>query len=156
SGRPHRFHQVSTDEVYGSLGPDDPAFTETSPYAPNSPYAASKAASDHLVRAAHRTYGLHVTTSHCSNNYGPYQFPEKLIPRLLITALHGYPLPIYGDGLQRRDWLHVEDHCRAIELILARGTVGERYNVGGGKELDNLTLVHTLCGLIASAGIAQA
>lgn len=151
SGRPHRFHHVSTDEVYGSLGLDDAPFTETTPYAPNSPYAASKAASDHLVRASHRTFGLQVTSSHCSNNYGPYQFPEKLIPRLLINALHGQPLPIYGDGLNRRDWLHVEDHCRGIELTLNRGTVGETYNIGGGVELENLTLVDALCGLLDRA-----
>jgi dTDP-glucose 4,6-dehydratase len=146
-----RFHHVSTDEVYGSLAADDPAFTEETPYAPNSPYAASKAASDHLVRAYHRTFGLPVTTSNCSNNYGPYQFPEKLIPLLLINALEGKPLPIYGDGLNVRDWLFVEDHCRAIEAILERGAVGETYNIGGGAELPNLRLVGLLSRLIDEA-----
>jgi dTDP-glucose 4,6-dehydratase len=146
-----RFHHVSTDEVYGSLGPEDPAFTERTAYAPNSPYAASKAAADHLVRAYHRTFGLPVTTSNCSNNYGPYQFPEKLIPLLLINALEGKPWPIYGDSLNVRDWLFVEDHCRAIEAILDRGTVGETYNVGGGAELTNLELVRVLSGLIDDA-----
>ena len=140
-----RFHHVSTDEVYGSLGPNDPAFTERTAYAPNSPYAASKAASDHLVRAYHRTYGLPVTTSNCSNNYGPYQFPEKLIPLMLVNALEGKPLPVYGDGEHRRDWLHVEDHCRGIELVLERGRLGECYNIGGGKEISNLDLVRALC-----------
>ncbi|MBS0614046.1 MAG: dTDP-glucose 4,6-dehydratase, partial [Proteobacteria bacterium] len=120
----HRFHHVSTDEVYGSLGPTDPGFTEDSPYAPNSPYSASKAASDHLVRAYHATYGLSTTVTNCSNNYGPYQFPEKLIPLMIVNILHGKPLPVYGDGLQVRDWLHVEDHCRAIELALRRGREG--------------------------------
>ena len=148
SGAPHRFHHVSTDEVYGSLGPDDAAFSETTPYAPNSPYSASKAASDHLVRAYHHTYGLQVTTSNCSNNYGPYQFPEKLIPLFLINALHGRPLPIYGDGLQVRDWLHVQDHCRGIAAVLARGRIGETYNIGGGAELANLTVIDTLCDAI--------
>src|SRR5437867_6405199 len=146
-----RFHHVSTDEVYGSLAPEDPAFTEQTPYAPNSPYAASKAASDHLVRAYHRTFGLPVTTSNCSNNYGPYQFPEKLIPLFLINALEGKSLPIYGDGLNVRDWLFVEDHCRAIEAILERGTVGETYNIGGGAELPNLRLVSLLSRLIDEA-----
>ncbi len=141
----HRFHHVSTDEVYGSLGPTDPAFHERTPYAPNSPYSASKAASDHLVRAYHHTYGLEVTTSNCSNNYGPFHFPEKLIPLTIVNILHGRPLPIYGDGKNVRDWLHVSDHCRGIDLILARGTVGEVYNVGGGAERENLDLVHTLC-----------
>src|SRR5690606_22264034 len=122
--RPHRFHHVSTDEVFGSLGPDDPAFRETTPYAPNSPYAASKAASDHLVRAWHHTYGLQVTTSNCSNNYGPYHFPEKLIPLTIVNLLEGRPLPVYGDGGQVRDWLYVEDHCRGIEAVLCRGRVG--------------------------------
>ena len=145
SGRPHRFHHISTDEVYGSLGPDDPAAAERSPYAPNSPYAASKAAADHLVRAYHRTYGLEVTVSNCSNNFGPCQFPEKLIPLFLINALHGRTLPVYGDGLQIRDWLHVDDHCRAIELILQRGRAGECYNIGGGVEMENLALAETLC-----------
>jgi len=145
SGRAHRFHHISTDEVYGTLGPDDPAFCETTPYAPNSPYAASKAASDHLARSYHHTYGLEVTTSNCSNNYGPYQFPEKLIPLFLVNALHGRPLPIYGDGQQVRDWLYVEDHCRGIELVIEKGRVGECYNVGGGAELANLLVIETLC-----------
>ena len=145
SGTPHRFHHVSTDEVYGSLGPDDPAFSETTPYAPNSPYSASKAASDHLVRAYHHTYGLEVTTSNCSNNYGPYQFPEKLIPLFLINALHGRSLPIYGDGMNVRDWLHVEDHCRGIERVLTSGRVGDTYNIGGGAELPNMTVIDTIC-----------
>jgi dTDP-glucose 4,6-dehydratase len=141
----HRFHHVSTDEVYGSLGPRDPPFRETTPYAPNSPYSASKAASDHLVRAYHHTYGLQVTTSNCSNNYGPYHFPEKLIPLIIVNILHGRPLPIYGDGRNVRDWLHVSDHCRAIELILETGKVGEVYNVGGRAEVENLQLVRSLC-----------
>ena len=145
SGRPHRFHHVSTDEVYGSLGPQDPPFSESTVYAPNSPYAASKAGSDHLVRAYHHTYGLQVTTSHCSNNYGPYQFPEKLIPLFIINALAGRALPIYGDGLNVRDWLHVDDHCRGIELILKHGTSGETYNIGGGQELPNLAVVDHIC-----------
>ncbi|HID96577.1 MAG TPA: dTDP-glucose 4,6-dehydratase [Thermodesulfobacteriaceae bacterium] len=144
----HRFHHVSTDEVYGSLGPDDPAFTEKTPYAPNSPYAASKAASDHLVRAYHHTYGLDVTTSNCSNNYGPYQFPEKLIPLMLINILAGKPLPVYGDGLNIRDWLHVEDHCRGIELILKKGRPGEVYNIGGNTELTNIEIIRILCSLL--------
>ncbi|MGF1607195.1 MAG: dTDP-glucose 4,6-dehydratase [Rhodothalassiaceae bacterium] len=151
SGRPHRFHHVSTDEVYGSLNPDDPAFTEQTPYAPNSPYAASKAASDHLVRGYHRTYGLQTTISNCSNNYGPYQFPEKLIPLFLINALHGRPLPIYGDGLQVRDWLHVADHCRGIEQVISKGRAGEVYNIGGGAELPNMTVIETLCAAIDNA-----
>ena len=144
SGRPHRFHHVSTDEVYGSLEPDEPAFAETTAYAPNSPYSASKAGSDHLVRAYHHTYGLETTTSNCSNNYGPFQFPEKLIPLFTLNALSGRPLPIYGDGMNVRDWLHVEDHCRGIELILAHGRVGETYNVGGGQELPNLTVIEEI------------
>ncbi|MDH5298168.1 MAG: dTDP-glucose 4,6-dehydratase [Desulfobulbaceae bacterium] len=147
-GRLHRFHHVSTDEVYGSLGPADPPFTETTPYAPNSPYSASKAASDHLVRAYHHTYGLSVTTSNCSNNYGPYQFPEKLIPLVLINILHGKPLPIYGDGLNVRDWLYVEDHCRGIDLILEKGRPGEVYNLGGNNEWANIDIVRHLCGLL--------
>ncbi len=151
SGAAHRFHHVSTDEVYGSLGPDDAAFSETTPYAPNSPYSASKAASDHLVRAYYHTYGLQVTTSNCSNNYGPYQFPEKLIPLFLINALHGRALPIYGDGMQIRDWLHVEDHCRGIAAVLAHGKVGETYNIGGGAELPNLTVIDTLCAAVDAA-----
>ncbi len=151
SGQPHRFHHVSTDEVYGSLGPSDPAFSEITPYQPNSPYSASKAASDHLVRAYHHTYGLQTTTSNCSNNYGPYQFPEKLIPLFLINALHGKPLPIYGDGMNVRDWLYVEDHCRGIELALTKGRIGETYNIGGGAELPNLTVIDTLCAAIDQA-----
>jgi dTDP-glucose 4,6-dehydratase len=151
TGKPHRFHHVSTDEVYGSLGPNDPAFSETTPYQPNSPYSASKAASDHLVRAYHHTYGLATTTSNCSNNYGPYQFPEKLIPLFLINALHGKPLPIYGDGMNVRDWLYVEDHCRGIELALTKGLVGETYNIGGGAELPNITVIGTLCAAIDQA-----
>lgn len=144
----HRFHQVSTDEVYGSLGPDDPAFTESTPCAPNSPYSASKAAADHLVRAYGHTYGLAVTTSRCSNNYGPYQFPEKLIPLAIVNVLAGKPVPIYGDGRNVRDWLHVADHCRGLELILERGTPGATYNVGGGAECDNLSLIESLCGIL--------
>jgi dTDP-glucose 4,6-dehydratase len=144
-GVDHRFHHISTDEVFGSLGMDDPAFSETTPYAPNSPYSASKAASDHLVRAYHHTYGLQVTTSNCSNNYGPYQYPEKLIPLFLLNALSGKPLPIYGDGMNVRDWLHVEDHCRGIEACLDRGQPGETYNIGGGAELPNLTVIDTIC-----------
>jgi dTDP-glucose 4,6-dehydratase len=143
----HRFHHVSTDEVYGSLGPQDPSFHELTPYAPNSPYSASKAASDHLVRAYHHTYGLQVTTSNCSNNYGPYHFPEKLIPLMIVNILHGRPLPVYGDGRNVRDWLHVSDHCRGIELILSKGSPGEVYNIGGGAESENLKLVHTLCAI---------
>jgi dTDP-glucose 4,6-dehydratase len=141
----HRFHHVSTDEVYGSLGPQDPSFTETTAYAPNSPYSASKAASDHLVRAYHHTFGLKVTTSNCSNNYGPYHFPEKLIPLMIVNILHGRPLPVYGDGRNVRDWLHVSDHCRGIELILQHGRVGEVYNIGGGSECENIQLVRLLC-----------
>jgi dTDP-glucose 4,6-dehydratase len=141
----HRFHHVSTDEVYGSLGPADPAFTETTAYAPNSPYAASKAASDHLVRAYHHTYGLETTISNCSNNYGPRHFPEKLIPLVIINILHGKPLPIYGDGKNVRDWLHVEDHCRGIAAILETGIAGEVYNIGGRSECENLELVRLLC-----------
>jgi dTDP-glucose 4,6-dehydratase len=141
----HRFHHVSTDEVYGSLGSDDPAFHESTPYAPNSPYSASKAASDHLVRAYHHTYGLQVTTSNCSNNYGPFHFPEKLIPLMIVNLLHGRALPIYGDGRNVRDWLHVSDHCRGIDLILKKGRPGEVYNIGGGVESENLKLVETLC-----------
>jgi dTDP-glucose 4,6-dehydratase len=151
SGRPHRFHHISTDEVYGSLGPEDAAFHELTPYAPNSPYSASKAASDHLVRAYHRTFGLHTTISNCSNNFGPYQHPEKLIPLFLINALHGRALPLYGDGGNVRDWLDVADHCRAIELILDQGRPGETYNVGGGAEMANLDLVHQLCAAVDRA-----
>jgi dTDP-glucose 4,6-dehydratase len=151
TGRPHRFHHVSTDEVFGSLAPGDSPFRETTPYRPNSPYSASKAASDHLVRAYHHTYGLQVTTSNCSNNYGPYQFPEKLIPLFIINALLGRPLPIYGDGGNVRDWLYVEDHCRGIELVLARGRVGETYNIGGGNELSNLAVSDRLCEIVDEA-----
>src|SRR6266478_7547629 len=140
-----RFLHVSTDEVYGSLEADAPPFQETTPYAPNSPYAASKAASDHLVRAYHRTYGLPVLTTNCSNNYGPYQFPEKLIPLVIRRALAGEPLPIYGDGQQIRDWLYVEDHCRAIVRVLEVGRVGEVYNIGGWNEQPNLHVVKTIC-----------
>jgi dTDP-glucose 4,6-dehydratase len=147
----HRFHHVSTDEVYGSLGPADPAFAETTPYAPNSPYSATKAASDHLVRAYHHTYGLSVTTSNCSNNYGPRHFPEKLIPLIIVNILRGLPLPIYGDGRNVRDWLHVEDHCRGIDLVLSRGAIGEVYNIGGGSEAENISLVRLLCGLVDEA-----
>lgn len=145
SGREHRFHHVSTDEVFGSLGPTDLASSETTPYQPNSPYSASKASSDHLVRAYHRTFGLDVTTSHCSNNYGPYQYPEKLIPLFILGALSGRPLPIYGDGMNVRDWLHVEDHCRGIEACLDLGKPGEAYNIGGGLELANLEVVNRIC-----------
>jgi dTDP-glucose 4,6-dehydratase len=145
---PHRFHHVSTDEVYGSLEPHDPAFRETTPYAPNSPYAASKAASDHLVRAYHHTYGLDVTISNCSNNYGPFQFPEKLIPLVLMNMLSGKALPIYGDGSNVRDWLYVEDHCRGIEAILERGEPGRVYNIGGLNEQRNIDLVRILCGVV--------
>lgn len=145
SGRRHRFHHVSTDEVYGSLGPTDPPFRETTPYAPNSPYAASKAASDHLVRAYHHTYGLDVVTTNCSNNYGPFQFPEKLIPLFTLNCLMGHPLPIYGDGQNVRDWLHVADHCHGIALALESGVAGETYNIGGGQELPNLSVVEAIC-----------
>jgi dTDP-glucose 4,6-dehydratase len=141
----HRFLHVSTDEVFGSLRPADPAFCETTPYAPNSPYAASKAASDHLVRAYHQTYGLNVVTSNCSNNYGPYQFPEKLIPLVILNALEGRPLPVYGDGGQIRDWLFVEDHARALIAAFSRGKPGEVYTIGGDNEMTNLELVCTLC-----------
>ena len=144
----HRFHHVSTDEVYGSLGPKEAAFSEITPYAPNSPYAASKAASDHLVRAYGHTYGLQVTISNCSNNYGPFQFPEKLIPLMILNALAGRPLPVYGDGQQIRDWLYVEDHCEAIASILKRGRPGETYNVGGGNQPANLTIVRTICDML--------
>ena len=142
-----RFLHVSTDEVYGSLG-DTGKFTETTPYAPNSPYSASKAASDHLVRAFHHTYGLPVLTTNCSNNYGPFQFPEKLIPLVIAKALAGEPLPVYGDGSNVRDWLYVEDHCAAIRAVLAGGRVGEVYNVGGDAERRNIEVVHTICALL--------
>lgn len=155
SGIPHRFHHVSTDEVYGSLGPSDPAFSETTPYAPNSPYSASKAGSDHLVRAYHHTYGLEVTTSNCSNNYGPYQYPEKLIPLFLLNCLHGRPLPIYGDGMNVRDWLHVEDHCNGIERVLLRGRPGETYNIGGGQELPNMAVIDQICATVDAAFAAD-
>ena len=143
-----RFLHVSTDEVYGSLKPEDPAFKETNTYEPNSPYSASKAASDHLVRAYHHTYGLPVLTTNCSNNYGPYHFPEKLIPLVIHNALAGKPLPIYGDGQQVRDWLYVRDHCSAIRRVLEAGRVGETYNVGGWNEKPNLDVVHTLCAIL--------
>lgn len=143
-----RFLHVSTDEVYGSLGPADPAFTETTAYAPNSPYSASKAASDHLVRAYHHTYGLPVLTTNCSNNYGPYQFPEKLIPLVIHNALAGKPLPIYGDGSNIRDWLYVGDHCTAIRTVLEKGRTGETYNVGGCNEKTNLQVVKTICAIL--------
>lgn len=142
------FHHVSTDEVYGSLTPQAPAFTEETAYAPNSPYAASKAASDHLVRAYHHTYGMPVTTSNCSNNYGPYQFPEKLIPLMLVNALQGKPLPLYGDGRNVRDWLYVDDHCRGIELVMDKGRRGETYNIGGNNEWHNIDIVQLLCRLL--------
>jgi dTDP-glucose 4,6-dehydratase len=143
-----RFLHVSTDEVYGSLGPKDPAFTETHPYEPNSPYSASKAASDHLVRAWHHTYGMPVLTTNCSNNYGPYQFPEKLIPLVIANALAGRSLPIYGDGMNVRDWLYVGDHCSAIRTVLERGRVGQTYNVGGWNEKPNIEIVRLICGLL--------
>lgn len=143
-----RFLHVSTDEVYGTLAPDDAPFAETNAYEPNSPYSASKAASDHLVRAWHHTYGLPVVTTNCSNNYGPYHFPEKLIPLVIHNALAGKPLPIYGDGRQVRDWLYVEDHCRAIQRVLQAGRVGETYNVGGWNEKANIDVVKTICALL--------
>lgn len=143
-----RFLHVSTDEVYGSLGKNDPAFSETTPYAPNSPYSASKAASDHLVRAYHHTYGLPVLTTNCSNNYGPYQFPEKLIPLVIHNALAGKPLPIYGDGSNIRDWLYVTDHCLGIMTVLEKGRVGETYNIGGNNEKTNLEVVKTICAIL--------
>jgi dTDP-glucose 4,6-dehydratase len=143
-----RFLHVSTDEVYGSLAPGDPAFTEETPYSPNSPYAASKAASDHLVRAYHHTYGLPTLTTNCSNNYGPFQFPEKLIPLMILNALEGKPLPVYGDGGNVRDWLYVGDHCAAIRVVLEHGRLGETYNIGGNSERDNLTVVGTICRLV--------
>ena len=143
-----RFHHVSTDEVYGSLKPDDPAFAETNPFEPNSPYSASKAASDHLVRAWHHTYGLPVVTTNCSNNYGPYHFPEKLIPLMIVNALAGKPLPVYGDGQQIRDWLYVTDHCSAIRAVLAKGRLGDVYNIGGWNEKANTDIVKTICQLL--------
>ncbi len=143
-----RFLHVSTDEVYGTLGPEDTAFCETTAYAPNSPYAASKASSDHLVRAYHHTFGLPVLTTNCSNNYGPFQFPEKLIPLMILNALEGKPLPVYGDGKNVRDWLFVEDHCAAIRTVLERGRVGETYNIGGNSERANLEVVTAICNLV--------
>jgi len=143
-----RFLHVSTDEVFGSLGPGDPAFSETTPYAPNSPYAASKAASDHLVRAYHHTYGLPILTTNCSNNYGRFQFPEKLIPLMILNAREGKPLPVYGDGQNVRDWLYVEDHCEAIAIVLARGRPGETYNIGGWNEKRNIEIVEIVCDLV--------
>jgi dTDP-glucose 4,6-dehydratase len=146
--RSFRLVHVSTDEVYGSLGPDDPPFCETTAYAPNSPYSASKAAADHLVRAYHHTYGLPTLTTNCSNNYGPYQFPEKLIPLVILNARAGKPLPVYGDGKNVRDWLFVEDHCDAIRRVLAQGRVGETYNIGGGGEMPNLEIVEVVCNIL--------
>jgi len=143
-----RFLHVSTDEVYGSLRPHDPPFSERTPYAPNSPYSASKAASDHLVRAYHHTYGLPTLTTNCSNNYGPYQFPEKLVPLVILNARAGKPIPVYGDGQNVRDWLYVADHCEAVRTVLARGVPGETYNLGGGVEKPNLELVRTICSLL--------
>ena len=143
-----RFHHVSTDEVYGSLKADDPPFAETNAYEPNSPYSASKAASDHLVRAWHHTYGLPVVTTNCSNNYGPWHFPEKLIPLMIVNALAGKPLPVYGDGQQIRDWLYVTDHCSAIRAVLSGGRLGETYNIGGWNEKANIDIVKTICALL--------
>jgi dTDP-glucose 4,6-dehydratase len=143
-----RFLHVSTDEVYGSLGPDDAPFSESTPYAPNSPYSASKAASDHLVRAYHHTYGLPVLTTNCSNNYGPFQFPEKLIPLIVLNALEGRPLPVYGDGSNVRDWLYVGDHCAAIRTVLEGGKAGHTYNIGGSAERTNIDVVRTVCSLL--------
>jgi dTDP-glucose 4,6-dehydratase len=143
-----RFLHVSTDEVYGSLGPDDPPFSETTPYAPNSPYAASKAASDHLVRAYHHTYRLPTLTTNCSNNYGRFQFPEKLIPLMILNAFNEKPLPVYGDGLNVRDWLYVEDHCEAIATVLKHGKSGETYNIGGWNEKKNIDIVHLICDIV--------
>jgi dTDP-glucose 4,6-dehydratase len=143
-----RFHHISTDEVYGTLEQDDPAWTEATPYAPSSPYSASKAASDHMVRAYGHTYGLPYTITNCSNNYGPYQFPEKLIPLMILNAQNGKPLPIYGDGMQIRDWLYVEDHCEAIWLVITQGKPGETYNVGGGSQPTNLMIVNQLCSIL--------
>ncbi len=143
-----RFLHVSTDEVYGSLGPHDPPFSETTAYAPNSPYSASKAASDHLVRAYHHTYGLPTLTTNCSNNYGRFQFPEKLIPLMILNARDGKPLPVYGDGQNVRDWIYVADHCEAVALVLARGTPGETYNIGGWNEKPNLEIVHSVCDIV--------
>ena len=144
----HRFHHVSTDEVYGALTAAAPAFTEETLYRPNSPYSASKAASDHLVRAYHHTYGLQVTTSNCSNNYGPYQFPEKLIPVVILQAIVGQPIPVYGTGENVRDWLYVHDHCDAINMVLQKGTIGETYNVGGNNEIKNIQIVKDICTIL--------
>ena len=152
----HRFHHVSTDEVYGNLSADEPAFLETTAYAPNSPYAASKAASDHLVRAYYHTYGLNVSTSNCSNNYGPFHFPEKLIPLCLLNILHGKPLPIYGDGKQIRDWLYVDDHSRGIDLVVNRGRCGETYNIGGNNEWTNIDTIELLCEIVDRKFLQQA
>ena len=143
-----RFHHISTDEVYGTLAPDDPAFEETTPYDPTSPYAASKASSDHLVRSYAHSFGLPITISNCSNNYGPYQFPEKLIPLMILNALTGKPLPIYGDGMQIRDWLYVEDHCEAIWAIIQNGELGESYNIGGGNQPPNIEIVRSICAIL--------
>ena len=151
-----RFLHVSTDEVYGTLGPNDPAFTEATPYAPNSPYSASKAASDHLVRSYHHTYGMPVLTTNCSNNYGPFHFPEKLIPLMIVNALAGKPLPVYGDGQQIRDWLYVEDHCSGIRRVLEAGALGETYNIGGWNEKANIEIVQTLCALLDELAPAAA
>jgi len=156
SSNGHRFHHVSTDEVYGSLGPDDPPFSETTPYAPNSPYSASKAASDHLVRAYNHTYGLDTTTSNCSNNYGPFQFPEKLIPLVIINILHGKAIPIYGDGMNIRDWLYVDDHCRGIDLVIRKGRAGEVYNIGGCNEWANMDIVRLVCRHVDEAVVQDA
>jgi len=150
-----RFLHVSTDEVYGSLGPNDPPFSETTAYAPNSPYAASKAASDHLVRAYHHTYGLPTLTTNCSNNYGPFQFPEKLMPLLILNAQQGKPLPVYGDGKNVRDWLYVEDHCEAIAAVLAQGKPGETYNIGGSNEKPNIEIVYRICDLLDEVSPAK-
>ncbi len=150
-----RFLHVSTDEVYGSLAPDDPAFKESTGYAPNSPYSASKAASDHLVRAYHHTYGLPTLTTHCSNNYGPLQFPEKLIPLMIVNALAGKPLPVYGDGRNVRDWLYVGDHCAALRMVLAKGRVGQTYNIGGNAERANIDVVQTICRVLGKHAAAR-
>ena len=143
-----RFHHISTDEVYGSLAPDEQSFSEHTPYKPNSPYAASKAASDHLVRSYFKTYGLPVSITNCSNNYGPYQFPEKLIPLTILSAVNGWKIPIYGDGKQIRDWLYVEDHCEAIWLVINKAEPGETYNIGGGNQVPNINLVRQICSIL--------
>ncbi len=154
--RPVRFHHISTDEVYGTLSPDDPAFSETTPYAPNSPYSASKAGSDHLVRAYHHTYGLPVTTSNCSNNYGPFQHGEKFIPTVIRNCLQGNPIPVYGDGSNIRDWLYVQDHCRGIDAVIRRGRPGETYNIGGCNEWANIDIARTICALLNEQRPARA